>query len=237
MPSTHILRYGETNIEYTLIYAARKTVAIDVNPDSTVVVKAPETAVPAAVEAFARRRAPWILRKQREFARYPAEYPPRRYISGETFTYLGRQSRLRVTEGERESVKLSRGYLDVTTPSKRNTDYVRAQVEAWLHKQARRIFYERTLALLPRFAPLTLPEPELVIKPLKTHWGTCTHDGIITLNLTLIRMPKACIDYVIVHELCHLVKHNHGREFYELLGRVLPDWEARRKRINGGERA
>jgi predicted metal-dependent hydrolase len=90
--TTHILRYGETNIEYTLTYAARKTVAIDVHPDGTVVVKAPDAADLAAVENFVRRRAPWILRKQREFARYPAEIPARRYISGESFTYLGRQS-------------------------------------------------------------------------------------------------------------------------------------------------
>lgn len=236
MPTTHILRYGETNIEYTLTYAARKTVAIDVHPDSTVVVKVPVAADPVAVESFVRRRAPWILRKQREFARYPSELPPRRYISGETFTYLGRQYRLRVTEGERESVTLARGYLDVTTPSKRDIDHVRAQVEAWLHKQARRVFYERMLAMLPRFAPLTVPEPELVIKPLKTRWGTCTHDGTITLNLALVRMPKASIDYVIVHELCHLVEHNHSREFYELLSRVMPDWEKKRRQLNIGER-
>jgi predicted metal-dependent hydrolase len=233
--TTSRIQYGETAIKYTLIHSARRTVGIEVHPDGSVLVKAPETADPAAVEAFVRRRAPWILRRQREFGGYGAELPPRRYISGESFAYLGRQYRLRVSEGEREAVKLSRGYLDVTTPSKRETEHVRGQVEAWLHKQARRIFHERTLALLPRFAPRALPAPQLVVKPLKTRWGACTHDGIITLNLALIRMPKPCIDYVIAHELCHLVEHNHGHEFYALLGRVMPDWQARRQRLNERE--
>lgn len=236
LSSTRVLRFGETDIHYTLTYAQRKTAAIEVHPDRSVHVKAPEGAEAAAVEAFVRRRAPWILRRQAEFGRYPQEQPPRRYVSGESFVYLGRQYRLKVVEGEREWVKLSRGYLEVTTASKAHTDHVQAQVEGWLRRQARRVFHERIAALLPRFTPLALPEPELVVKPLKTRWGACTHDGKITLNLLLIRMPKAQIDYVIAHELCHLVEHNHGKGFYALLGRVLPDWEVRRRRLNEAER-
>ncbi len=232
----HSLRFGETTIAYTLLYAPRKTLAIHVYPDQRVTVKAPAGSDFAAVEDFLRRRAPWILRKQREFARYPAAPPPRRYVSGENFVYLGRQYRLKVSEGERAGVKLVRGYLEVTTPSKAAGAVVRRQVEGWQRKQARRVFYARMQALLPRFLPLTLPEPEVIIKPLKARWGSCSHDGRITLNLALINMPKACIDYVIVHELCHLVEHNHGRQFYALLERVMPDWQARRKRLNEAER-
>ena len=120
---------------------------------------------------------------------------------------------------------------EVTTPSKADTEYVRGQVEVWQRKQARRVFYERMQAMLPRFAPLSLAEPELVIKPLKSRWGSCTHDGKITLNLALIKMPKACIEYVIVHELCHLVEHNHGKRYFALLERVMPDWEGRRQAV------
>jgi predicted metal-dependent hydrolase len=229
---TYLLQYGLSTVEYTLVQSARKTLAIDVHPDGSVVVKAPADADLAAVEARVRRRAPWILRKQREFARYAETPPPRRYVSGESFQHLGRQYRLRVSEGEREGVKLLRGYLEVVTPSKADTRHVAAQVAAWQGKQARRIFHERLAALLPRFAPLPLPEHELIVKPLKTRWGSCTQDGRITLNLALVQKPKQCIDYVIVHELCHLVEHNHGRQFYALLRRVLPDWEARRRRLN-----
>lgn len=229
---THTLVYGTTTLEYTLSFAPRKTLAIHVHPDQRVTVQAPEGSEVAAVEAFLRKRAPWILRKQAEFATAPARQPPRRHLSGESFVYLGRHYRLKVTEGERDWVKLTRGYLEVTTPNKAGTEYVGVQVDTWLHQQARRVFHERMLAMLPRFHPLELSEPELDIKPMKRRWGSCTGRGKVTLNLELIKAPTPCIDYVIVHELCHLVEHNHGKGFYALLDKVMPDWRARRRRLN-----
>ena len=230
--TNHTLLYGDTAIEYTLTYAPRKTLAIQVHPDRAVTVKAPARSDFAAVEALLRRRAPWILRKQAEFAAAPPRPPPRRYVSGEDFVYLGRQYRLKVTEGERAWVKLTRGYLEVTTPAKGNTAAVREQVVTWTRTQAQRVFHARLAALLPRFHPLALPEPELRVRAMKSRWGSCTRAGKITLNLALMRTRTSCIDYVIVHELCHLVEHNHGKRFYALLDRVMPDWRARRQRLN-----
>ena len=229
--SVHTLHFGDAAIEYTLTYAARKTLAIHVHPDRSVTVKAPAGSDFAAVEGFLRKRAPWILRKQAEFAALPPKQPPRRYVSGESFTYLGRHYRLKVIEGEREWVKLTRGYLAVTTPNKTNTAYVQAQVEAWLRRQAQRHFHERVVALLPRFKPLALPEPELAVRAMKSRWGSCTGKGKITLNLHLMRAPRPCVDYVVVHELCHLVEHNHGKGFYALMERVMPDWRKRREAL------
>lgn len=229
--SIHTLHFGDTAIEYTLTYAARKTLAIHVHPDRSVTVKAPAGSDFAAVEGFLRKRAPWILRKQAEFAALPPKQPPRRYVSGESFSYLGRHYRLKVSEGEREWVKLARGYLEVTTPNKANTAYVQAQVELWLRRQAQRHFHERVVALLPRFKPLALAEPELAIRAMKSRWGSCTGKGKITLNLHLMRAPRPCIDYVVVHELCHLVEHNHGKGFYALMDRVMPEWRKRREEL------
>ena len=229
--SVHTLHFGDTAIEYTLTYAARKTLAIHVHPDRSVTVKAPAGSDFAAVEGFLRKRAPWILRKQAEFAALPPKQPPRRYVSGESFWHLGRHYRLKVIEGEREWVKLTRGYLEVTTPNKANTAYVQAQVEVWLRRQAQRHFHERVVALLPRFKPLALAEPELAVRAMKSRWGSCTGKGKIMLNLHLMRAPRPCIDYVVVHELCHLVEHNHGKGFYALMDRVMPEWRKRREEL------
>ena len=229
--ATHTLHFGDTEIEYALTYAARKTLAIHVHPDRSVTVKAPAGSDLAAVEGFLRKRAPWILRKQAEFAALPPKQPPRRYVSGESFSYLGRHYRLKVSEGEREWVKLARGYLEVTTPNKANTAYVQAQVELWLRRQAQRHLHERVVALLPRFKPLALAEPELAVRAMKSRWGSCTGKGKITLNLHLMRAPRPCIDYVVVHELCHLVEHNHGKGFYALMDRVMPEWRKRREEL------
>lgn len=231
----HRLQYGDSTIEYSLLYAQRKTLGISVRPDSTVQVKAPLGTALADVEAIVRRRANWILRHQRQFENYPAPTPPRQYVSGETHRYLGRQYRLKVVESEREWVKLSRGYLHVATASPRDTEHVKALVDGWYHRQATRVFQERLDACYPRVKRFGIPYPPFVIRPLKSRWGSCSPAGKITLNLKLIQTPKACIDYVILHELCHLQEHNHGAGYYQLLGQVCPDWKARKAQLNGCE--
>ncbi len=231
---TQRVQYGDETIEYTLTYSARKTLGISVDPDLRVTVTAPAGSDLAAVEAKVRQRAPWILRQQRELELYLPHTPPRRYVSGETHRYLGRQYRLKVEESghEPERVKLARGALHVWVATPADTQRVRQLVEAWYEKQAQRVFYERLLAMLPRFKLFQLGEPQLTIRAMKNRWGSCTDAGAITLNLKLVQAPKPCIDYVIVHELCHLVEYNHGRSFYQLLDRMLPDWRARRRQLN-----
>jgi hypothetical protein len=232
--SIHRVRFGDETIEYTLLYAARKTLGISVDPDLNVTVTAPDGSDLAAVEAKVRQRAPWILRQQRELELYLPHTPPRRYVSGETHRYLGRQYRLKVEESghEAERVKLARGALHVGVATPADTQRVRQLVEDWYEKQAQRVFYERLLAMLPRFKPVQLGEPQLTVRTMENRWGSCTGAGAITLNLKLVQAPKPCIDYVIVHELCHLVEHNHGKSFYQLLDRMMPDWRARRRQLN-----
>jgi len=81
-------------------------------------------------------------------------------------------------------------------------------------------------------AALRLPFPELKIRKMRTRWGSCTRRGVITLNLELVRMPPACIDYVISHELCHLVEFNHSARFYQLQERFVPDWQVRKRELD-----
>ncbi|MCB8978698.1 MAG: M48 family metallopeptidase [Ardenticatenaceae bacterium] len=236
MSQQHQLQFGESLIEYEVTFATRKTLAINVHPDLSVTVVAPQSATPAAIEAKVRQRAPWILRQQQELELYLPQTPPRQYVSGETHRYLGRQYRLKVSEDEARSVKLTRGFLTVMTPDKANVAQVQSQVEEWYRVQAKRVFPERLAAMLPRFARFVLPaEPQLAIRKMQSRWGSCTEEGVITLNLKLMQVPKVYIDYVIVHELCHLIEHNHSTRFYGLLDRMMPDWRTRRERLNGCE--
>jgi hypothetical protein len=230
--SHHRLEYGDSAVEFDLAYAARKTLAISVLPDLRVAVVAPEGTTLATVEAKVRERSPWILRQQRDLELYLPHTPPRRYVSGETHRYLGRQYRLKVIEGQPEQVKLMRGYLTVQTLDAAYTERVREMVEGWYRRQAERVFHERLEALLPRFKPIDMTQPRLAIKKMTARWGSCTEGGLITLNLKLVQAAKPHIDYVIVHELCHLVEHNHGRRFYQWLDRMMPDWRERRRLLN-----
>ena len=76
------------------------------------------------------------------------------------------------------------------------------------------------------------PYPEIAIRAMRSRWGSCSPRGRITLNVKRIKVPKAYIDYVIFHELCHLVEPNHNSRYYDLLDRVLPDWRERREKLN-----
>lgn len=226
------VQYGTTKIEYQLIYMPRKTLAIDVNPDLSVVVKAPEGSQPDDVAKLVLKRGKWIMRQMREFETYLPHLPPRVYESGETHRYLGKQYRLKVVESEEEFVKLTRGRLFVYVQDVQSKSRIKKLLDAWYRRNGRRVFIERLEACYPRFIKYDLPFPDIEIRLMKTRWGSCTVDGKILLNLRLMQVPKHLIDYVIVHELCHLKEHNHGPEFYALLTRIMPDWNGRRQQLN-----
>lgn len=232
MTQQHTLQYGTTTIEYQLSFAPRKTLAIDVHPDLQVSVKAPEGAELPAIEAIIRKRAPWILRQQRKYQSYLPHLPPREYVSGETHRYLGRQYRLKVQTGQPEGVKLMRGYFFITVRDKSDTARVAALLNEWYRHHAHRVFRERLDICFERMRFLKLAYPELEIRRMEKRWGSCTPQGKILLNLNLIQVSKPYIDYVIVHELCHLKEHHHGAAFYRLLDRVMPDWRTRREQLN-----
>lgn len=229
----HRIQYGTSEIEYELTYSERKTLAIHVYPDSSVVVDAPlGTALPP-IEQKLLKRAGWILRQQREFAQYPSANPlPRRYVSGESYRYLGRQYRLKVVESAVERVTLSRGYLTVSVDDPSDKSRIAYLIDHWYRSHARRVFNERLAVAFPRVQHLGIEYPELLIRSMKARWGSCSAAGRITLNVKLVQVPKDLIDYVILHELCHLKEHNHQSAFYTLLDSILPDWRERRHRLN-----
>ncbi len=234
------IQFGEQMIAYSVTYAKRKTLGITVLPDLSVEVRAPNATDPTAIAEVVRRRAPWILRQQRELEKYLPKQPPRRYVSGETHRYLGRQYRLKVhelsaAEPAIERVKLSSGFLTVWAVNPYDNEQTEALVQDWYRRQAQRVFGERLEALLPRFQPLSIQRPTLTIRRMKARWGSCGANGVVTLNLKLIQVGKPLIDYVIVHELCHLVEHNHSKRYYALLDRMLPDWRKRRQQLNEAE--
>jgi hypothetical protein len=175
------------------------------------------------------------LRQQRQYQNYLPHLPPREYVSGETHRYLGRQYRLKVQQGENEGVKLTRGYFYITVRDKADTGRVESLLTEWYRRQARRVFNAQLDSCFERVRFLKLDYPDMEIRRMETRWGSCTPDGKILLNLKLMQVPKRYLDYVIVHELCHLKEHHHGANFYRLLDRVMPDWETRRAELNAME--
>lgn len=229
----HSVSFGSKQIKFKLQFSDRRTLGISVFPDTSVVVTAPSRFVDDldSVKAKILKRAPWILRQQLKFSTYPPKPPARQFVSGESNRYLGRQFRLKVIEGSTESVRIKNGYIEVTVPDQKDKDRIEYEVAAWYRQRARQFFGKKLGELLGHFANHAITTPSLRLRKMTMRWGSCGRNGIIYLNPELIRSPSSCIEYVIVHELCHLIHPNHDKKFYNLLKRTMPDWEKRKARL------
>jgi predicted metal-dependent hydrolase len=226
---TFQLPYGKERIEFQLIRRDRKTLSISVRPNLGIEVVAPIDAPLKRILDKVRARAPWIRRQLRFFSQFQPRTPERRYLSGETHLYLGRQYKLKVVPDIQQRVKLYRGALVVQSLKPRRTDITKALVEDWYHERAHIKFRERLAECQKRFSKPDDYEPSgLVVRPLAQRWGSMTPGGRLILNRSLIRSSVDAIDYVITHELCHMRHNHHGPEFFQLLERVMPDWEKRK---------
>jgi predicted metal-dependent hydrolase len=216
--------YGGKEIEYHLFYVDRKTLEISVHPDMSVIVKAPLSSDIALIEQKIIKRARWVLRQLRYFDQFQPRTPERCYVSGESHLYLGKQYRLKVQEGAEASVKLSRGIFQVVCLNS-TPELVKELLLQWYTDKARTQFAASLDRCWLKFKNMDADRPNLSIRRMQKRWGSLSKSGTLTLNTDLIRAPRECIDYVVMHELCHLKYHDHGPEFYKLLDSVSPGWE------------
>jgi predicted metal-dependent hydrolase len=232
-PVRRTIEYGDRTIEVELSFSPRKRLSISVHPDLRVTAAAPEDRSEEQVLLRVRKRALWIVRHLRRFEGRPPAQPPRQYVSGETYRYLGRQHRLKVVEGRPEGVKLIGAFLCVTTRDPGDTARVKALLERWYRQHAREVFTRKIREVHERARVHGVPPPaEWALRSMRSRWGTCRQrSGRMTLNAHLVTAPLSCIEYVIAHELCHLKAPNHSSEFYRLLSLVMPDWRERKERL------
>lgn len=225
-----MIEYGRETIRYEVRFLpTRRTLGIEVHPDQRVVIRAPVGCTEDVIADRVRKRASWISRQIADFRRYSPRTPQRQYVSGETHLYLGRQYRLKVGAGETASVRMTRGQLVVTMPGIPDPERVKTMLHRWYLDHARRVFSEVLDQCLIRFKGH--PRPRLIVRAMQSRWGSLSQTGSMTLNVNLVRAPRACIEYVVTHELCHLRHRDHDASFFKLLGRVMPDWEQRKQRL------
>lgn len=226
---TGTLTWGTDTIRYEVRFlASRQTLAIEVHPDSRVLVRAPVDCPAALIAARVQKRAGWIGRQLAEFERYRPRTPARQYVNGESHLYLGRKYRLKLISGEAASVKLTRGQLLVTL-GEPEPERVKALLHRWYLDRARAVFTEVLDASLLHFKGVA--SPRLIVRAMQSRWGSLSRAGTMTLNVNLVRAPRPCIEYVVTHELCHTKHRDHDARFFKLLGQVMPDWEQRKQRL------
>lgn len=222
------IQFGSREIEFDLVFVDRKSLGITVTPDSKVLVKAPLESPIEKIKAKLIKKAPWIIKQQSYFLSFQPRVTEKRYISGETHFYLGRQYQLKVLNKEGDSVKLKGQFIEVSTTE---VSKVKVLLKSWYLIHAKEKFERIAIPLIEKFKKHKVVPQSIVLREMPLRWGSCTPKGKIILNPELIKAPKGCIEYVIVHELCHLIHHDHTPRFFELQSRVMPDWEKWKEKL------
>jgi predicted metal-dependent hydrolase len=228
------LAIGEEEVEYHLFRSDRRTLGITVEPDGRLLVTAPAKIDLDRIESVLRRRRLWIRRQLREVLALTPHPEPKQWVGGETHRYLGRQYRLRIRVGE-PGVSLEGSFFNVVVREK-TPALVRQGMERWYREHAQVLFRRRAQGLIESTPRLRLRGvPPLQVRRLAKRWGSCAPNGHLLLNVEAVKLPVGCIDYLLMHELCHRQVPHHGRQFWRLLDACMPDWERWRARLGKWE--
>lgn len=229
------LQYGDEEICYLVnrVVSRKQKIAIHVYPDGKVQVDVPADTDLAKISDAVRVRARWIAKRLEEIRERNFHILPREYVSGESYFYLGRRYLLKVNvcPDEVGRAKLSGRYLQVTTPTAEQA-LVKRLVKGWYRARAKELFAKRLSALAGQIVWLC-EIPPVKLLTMRIQWGSCSPSGVLVLNPSLVKAPRECVDYVILHEVCHLKEHNHSKKFYRLLTELMPDWERQKSRLDG----
>ncbi len=228
----HTVVYGERQITFELIRKNVKNINLSIRPDMSIMVSANKNVPLEVIEEFVKQKGSWICKNLNYFKKFqPYKKSKKEYVSGESFRYLGRQYRLRVRKSDIETVKYFRGFIYLYIEDIDDFDKKDKLFKKWLDYRARLHFNESLDRMYKLIKDYNIPKPEIKIREMKSRWGSChRHKGVIVLNSELIKTPKYCIDYVVLHELIHFLYKYHDNDFYTFLTSLMPDWQ-RRKRI------
>ena len=227
------VRFGESTIEFEVQRSQRRRKTVQITVDGGgVQVTAPVSTPADELRGIVRKRAAWIMRRSTAETLAAA---PKRFVSGETLPYLGRNVRLLVEHADVRSVSVRFDHwrFRVTVPtgasdSERTRSAQRALV-AWYRRRAA----DRLPTSVERWWPRLGHGdwPRVLIRDQRRRWGSCAPDGTLRFNWRAMMLEPALVEYIVVHELAHLSIKNHGPDFWGLVARAMPDAQQRRRRL------
>lgn len=220
----HHIQYGTKQITFSISNRKRKSIAVEVHPDTSVQIKAPLDCHFEDIKRIVTKRSKWIITQQKFFEQFLPETPKREYVAGETHSYLGRKYILKIIISDENKVKLQGGFL-VVYSQKSEEEQIKHLLTEWYYKRATKVFEKVYEEAIQKFVQYNIQKPEMQIKRMKKRWGSYTSSGNILINPELIKAATVCIEYVMIHELCHLIERNHSKKFYTLLEKINPDWQ------------
>ncbi len=221
-------------ITYLLEQKQVKNLNLRIRKNGKVYVSANPLVPVQEIDNFVVQKSSYIIRAVNQFRQMQQYQPvPKRYVSGETFYIQGRGLRLVVAQADKDSLISDGVFLHLNVKNPEDYEKKRRMVTKYLDQQCREVFQEELDHLYPAFRKYGVDMPQLRIRDMETRWGSClAKKGIITLNKRLLGVPRNCIEYVVMHELCHLVHPNHSKQYYQFLTMMMPDWKQRKEALD-----
>jgi predicted metal-dependent hydrolase len=227
--------FGRKTINFAIIRSPRrkKTIALSIGPAGDVLVRSPIHAPYSKLIHVVKSKSEWIIKKTGSLK--ISHHAEKEFVSGESFPYLGRHLRLKILRSHnhnKPAVRLHKsrlivgGYCD--TPNDQCPGEIRNVLINWYSVQAKKRIIERANIYVKKMG---LPDPKVLIRDQQKRWGSCDTKGVLRFNWRIIMAPMSIVDYVIVHELCHLKYRNHSNAFWKYLGSILPDYDKRKERL------
>src|SRR5512137_526017 len=211
-----------------IIRSRRRTIALEITPSATLIVRAPLRASPEYIEELIRQKSSWIVRKFDEMKRRPL-FSGHEYAESEIFLFLGREYPLHIVQDSTMSIERS----DRLYVSSRLLPDIKNHIKRWYREEAHKEIQARCMwfSMKTGHVPTTIK-----VTDAQQRWGSCTHKGGLNFSWRLIQAPPDIVDYVVVHELVHISQPDHSRKFWNKVREILPDYERRRKWLRENER-
>ena len=221
--------YKFQDIEFRIVYSKRRTLGISVLPDASVIVRAPYRATLKTITRIVQEKAAWIIKHRDSYRQKDSRKLNGHMADGEIQLFRGKDCLLQITASGKPYVRFNDGTIDIGIDKTDDQQAIKRLLYKGYKTEAAKVFPEMLSMVLKTHENQMFRPTGLVIRSMKSRWGSCSRKGIITLSTELIKLPDIYLIYVIVHELCHLKHHNHGKDFYYLLSELFPDWKLVRK--------
>ena len=222
-------------ISYTLERKPVKNINLRIRADQCVYVSAPKDVAAKMVDAFVVEKSAYILRALKKFKDKKRDSTlENNFVDGETVKFLGRNLRLKVKNASRSKVESDESYVTLYVKDVQDADLKKRVLETWLRKKCKDEITAICKKVYPQVKKYGVAFPEIQLREMVSRWGSCSpKKGFVTFNTALIAMPVSCIEYVVTHEFTHFLYPNHSKKFYQQLATFMPDWEERKKRLEG----
>jgi predicted metal-dependent hydrolase len=219
------------SIDYKVVYSRRRSIGINIGPDSGVTVRAPYRTSLKTIQSMVQSKSAWIIKHLEKYKSATRISSKIIFANGTSVLFRGKEYPVRFIKSEKYFIRFDESNIEIGLINPEEKEKAGLMLEKWYRVISEGIFRRKFDELLIRFSRYNFTPAEFSVRVLKRRWGSCSSKGKITISSELVKLDDIYLEYVILHELCHIRHHNHGKEFYALLSEVFPDWKQKRSEL------